>query len=58
MQLGSSQGLRGQRREKPREDEENQGEEAADVVFTKLLKMAQVPPHICGVWSCTVPLRC
>lgn len=54
MQLGSSRELKGQRRENPRVDEENQGEEAANVVLTKLLKMVQVQPHICGLWLCTV----
>ena len=38
--------------------EENQEEEATDVVFIQLLEMVQVQPHIYGIWSCKVPLRC
>lgn len=35
--------------------EENQMDEVTDVVFMQLLKMVQVQPHICGIWSCKVP---
>lgn len=35
--------------------EENQAEEGAEVVFIPFLKMVQVQPHICGVWSCKGP---
>lgn len=48
MQLVSSQELKGQRWENPRVDDENQGEEAANVVLTELLKMVQVQPPSSG----------
>lgn len=59
--LGAAKG-QGQRRdsqgtETPRVEGENDEKEAAHGALTKLLKMVQVQPLICGAWLCTGQCR-